>query len=119
MKKILSLLLCALLLLLTLLPVGAAVIPSDPTMATVHAAISAHLGQDTPGAAVVVVRRGEPTFCEGYGYTSVESKERARVALFAPCKISSVVILFLLLQKSVFQRLCLQKDHTKDWAGHR
>ena len=112
MKKILSLLLCALLLLLTLLPVGAAVIPSDPTMATVHAAISAHLGQDTPGAAVVVVRRGEPTFCEGYGYTSVESKETLVTpdAAFEIGELSSLLLAVAVYRLSATGALSLHTD---------
>ena len=52
-------------------------------------------------------------------FSSLESMESARVAAFAPCKISSVVMLCLLLQKIAFQPLFPQKDHTKDWVRHR
>ncbi len=77
MRKMLSALLAALLLaaLFTaaVLPVFS-VTPADPLVAAIENAVTASLGKDTPGAAVVAVRNGATAMMEGFGFADMAEK---------------------------------------------
>ena len=67
-------LICLLLLPMLLLPVSAAAVPSDPLIALTQKSLDAHLGKDTPGAAVGIVQEGEVRMLEGFGYADITSR---------------------------------------------
>lgn len=60
----------------SLLPVFS-LTPADPLIAAIETAVSAALGQDTPGAAVVAVKNGKTVMMEGFGYADMESETLA------------------------------------------
>lgn len=74
-RKIIVLLLTLFMLSSAVLPVGAVTpTPQVLSLATAREAIAAAVGKDTPGAAVVLLERGELLMCEGFGYADLFAK---------------------------------------------
>lgn len=75
MKRILCLLLLFLLLAGCILPAAAtAATPFDLDVARAQQAVSAAVGKDTAGAAVVLVKNGTVLMAEGFGYADLASR---------------------------------------------
>ncbi|MBE6702987.1 MAG: beta-lactamase family protein [Ruminococcaceae bacterium] len=114
MKKAFWIVPIAILLLISalLMPIGAAFLPADSAMVTVRSEIAAHLGVDTPGAAVVLVRRGKEPFKEGFGYAAIDTKEHLITldAVFEIGEISSVFVALAVYRLMEEGKLSLQAD---------
>ena len=74
MKKRLLLLLLALILTAGFVLSAAAADAHDPAVAAAEEAVAASVGNDVPGAAVVVLREGRIVLAEGFGYADLEAR---------------------------------------------
>ena len=74
MKRITVWLLVLTILVLLVLP-SAAVTLQDPKIAAAREAVSASVGVDTPGAAIVLVEKGSLLMMEGIGYADISSRQ--------------------------------------------
>ena len=116
------LLLAALLASVLLLPVCGAIKPADPDIAAAREAIAAYLGKDTPGAALVLVRKGQDTLKEGFGYASINDKANNILVhpntVFEIGEISSVFVALAAYRLSQEGWLDLNKDITDYLPDH-
>ena len=123
LKKIVSmLLLMALLASVLLLPVCGAIKPADPDAAAAREVIAEYLGKDTPGAALVLVRKGKETVKEGFGYASINDKANNILVhpntVFEIGEISSVFVALAAYRLSQEGWLDLSKDVTDYLPDH-
>lgn len=70
---LLAVLMAAVLFAVAILPVFSAT-PANPLIAAIENAVTASLGKDTPGAAVVAVKNGEVLMMEGFGFSDMAEK---------------------------------------------
>ena len=71
MRRIFAFLLVCLLVGAMLVPTVCAVLPADGRLVAAHTAIAASVGQDTVGAAVLVIEGGGAAMAEGFGYADL------------------------------------------------
>lgn len=95
MKRILSFFLICVLCVMAVLPVSAATEPLNPIVSTTQGAISAALGNDTVGAAVVIFENGNRVVMEGFGYDDIG--DRSLVTATTVFELGNLSSLFVLL----------------------
>ncbi len=95
MKRIVALMLTCLLCVTLILPSVAASVPFDSALATVRSAVEQSVGQDTAGAAVLLIDCGTARLPEGYGYADLSS--RTVVTADTAFEIGELSSLFVLL----------------------
>ena len=94
MKRILSFFLICVLCVTAVLPISAATEPLDPIISTTQGAISAALGNDTVGAAVVLFEDGNRVMMEGFGYDDISDRSLVTATtVFELGKLSSLFVL--------------------------
>lgn len=72
-KRMAAVLLAFLLLALSVLPIAANT-PFDPTVGVIEQAVSASVGVDTAGAAVVLFKNGTAAMADGFGYADLDTR---------------------------------------------
>lgn len=95
MKRAAAFLLALLLLLVAVLPVVATTRPYSDAVADTMDAVTAAVGVDTPGAAVVLFEGGERVMLEGFGYADIAS--RTVVSADTVFELGRLSSLFLIL----------------------
>ena len=96
------------------LAVGASIVPADPLVSRIHEQLDLYLGKDTPGAAVVLLRRDAPLFIEGFGYASIEDRNRliTQDATFELGEVSSLFVALAVYVLAEEGKLSLDQDIT-------
>lgn len=114
-RKIIVLLLTLFMLSSAVLPVGAVTpTPQVLSLATAREAIAAAVGKDTPGAAVVLLERGELLMCEGFGYADLATESLVVPnTVFELGEISSLFVTLTALSLSSEGVLALDTDIAK------
>ena len=96
MRRIFAFLLLLLLLGALLVPaVSAVAVPASSTVSTARAAVTAAVGKDTAGAAVLVIENGQVLMAEGFGYADI--REQTLVTPDTVFEIGDLSALFVTL----------------------
>ena len=113
MKRLLLILMAAVLALPCLvLSVGAAT-PQNAMIATTREAVEAAVGTDTAGAAVVLLEAGSRTMLEGFGYDDIEGRTVVSAeTAFELGELSSLFVMAAVLRLEAEERLSLDADVT-------
>ncbi len=95
MKKIVIACLALVLCVVLAAPALAITLPSAPAPSAVHEQLEVALGEDTAGAAVLVLENGQKTMIEGFGYADIT--QRQLVTADTAFEIGALSGLFVLL----------------------